>query len=317
MIASEVAAPCIRVRNVSFRYSRSQRDALREINIDVPRGSIFGLLGPNGAGKSSLLGLLSGSLLLQSGEISIEGAAMPMDARRIKAMEAIVPQDYAFYEALSGRENLAYFAGTYGMSKNEIGRRIESCAATTRLTDVLEQRAGDYSGGLKRRLNMAIGLLNAPRILYLDEPTVGIDAESRQFIVAAIRDLRERGVTIVYTSHYMEEVEQLCDTIAVIDRGRLVLSGRMDSLLQRDGGRSLSIRLKEPAPQLAEPFARFRAEQAGRDWQLEVAPTQLAEVVELVAKHGGRIDRMQYGVSHLEKIYLQLLADGNEQGRTQ
>jgi len=308
------AAPdsaCIRVRNVTHRYRRATRDALHDITIDIPRGSIFGLLGPNGAGKSSLLGLLSGSLALQSGAISIAGAALPGDARRIKGTSAVVPQEYAFYEDLSGRENLDYFAGTYGLARAQTNVRIERCARICRLTDVLAQRAGDYSGGLKRRLNMAIGLLNEPQILYLDEPTVGIDAESRRYIVEAIRELRGTGVTIVYTSHYMEEVEQLCDAIAVIDRGRLMLQGSMESLLQHEGEKALFLRLENPAENLAEPLARYRAEHVGyRDWNLDVTLDQLPEVLRVIAQHGARIERLQHGVSRLEKIYLQLLADG-------
>jgi ABC-2 type transport system ATP-binding protein len=299
---------CISVRKVAYRYRHAADDALHDINIEIARGSIFGLLGPNGAGKSTLLSLLSGSLAVQRGNITIAGTS---SAAHIKSISAIVPQEYAFYEDLSGQENLEYFAGVCGLSSERATERIQHCAAMCRLTAVLPQRAGHYSGGLKRRLNLAIGLLNEPQILYLDEPTVGIDAESRQFIVDAIHDLRRTGITIVYTSHYMEEVEKLCDALAVIDRGKVVAQEKMESLLQRDGGRALHLRLKDSMPQLAAVLAPYRAEHVEhRHWHLELPAEQLPTVLQLIAEHGAQIERLQYGISRLEKIYLQLLAHG-------
>jgi ABC-2 type transport system ATP-binding protein len=290
-------ATCISVRDVAYRYRDAPKNALNAINFKIERGSIFGLLGPNGAGKSTLLSLLSGSLALQHGEIVVAGANT---ARDIKSISAIVPQEYAFYEDLSGLENLDYFAGVCGLSPQRAAKRIERCAQMCRLTDVLEQRAGHYSGGVKRRLNLAIGLLNEPQILYLDEPTVGIDAESRQYIVDAIHDLRSTGITIVYTSHYMEEVEKLCDALAIIDHGRVVVQESMDSLLQRGSGRTLHVRLKEPLPSLLEALTPYHAEHVEhRHWQLELSADQLPEALGIFATHGAQIERMQYGISRL------------------
>ena len=152
-------------------------DALHDINIDVPRGEIFGLLGPNGAGKSTLLGLLSGSLSLQGGSIVIGGEPLPRRARQVKRISAMVPQEYAFYESLTGQQNLDYFGSVFGLSSTQREQRAIKAVAVCRLEDDIGRIAGDYSGGLKRRLNLAIGLLNEPQILYLDEPTVGIDAQ--------------------------------------------------------------------------------------------------------------------------------------------
>ncbi len=165
-----------------------------------------------------------------------------------------MPQDLAFYPALTGRENLKYFADVYGLSTAQWRQRLEYCVEVCRLDEVLEQRAARYSGGLKRRLNLAIGLLHAPRILYLDEPTVGIDARSRQVIVAAIKALRAAGTTLVYTSHYMEEIEAICDTLAVIDHGRVVARGTTADLVRdadaaptQPGMGRLETRLPAPA----------------------------------------------------------------------
>ncbi|HYM36304.1 MAG TPA: ABC transporter ATP-binding protein, partial [Steroidobacteraceae bacterium] len=306
----------IRVREVSYRYRRGIRDALDNVSLEIERGSIFGLLGPNGAGKSTLLGLLSGSLQLQRGEIAIGEMTLPRDRRRIQTQSAVVPQDYAFYQDLTGRENLEFFAGMGALSKDRTRSRIAAVGEICRLTDVLSQRAADYSGGLKRRLNMAIGLLHEPKILYLDEPTVGIDAESRRYIVEAIHDLRKNGVTIVYTSHYMEEVEQLCDAVAVIDRGRLVLIGKVPELLQRDGARLLTLNLSAPSPLLAESFVRYGAQHCDfREWRLEVPASQLLDVLGEATRLGAPIERVRYGATRLEKIYLDVLADASTERR--
>jgi len=201
------------------------------------------------------------------------------------------------------------------LSPRRAAERIEHCAQMCRLTTVLAQRAGHYSGGVKRRLNLAIGLLNEPQILYLDEPTVGIDAESRQYIVDAIHDLRSTGITVVYTSHYMEEVEKLCDALAVIDHGRVVVQETMDSLLHRGGGRTLHVRLKEPLPSLLAALQSYPTEHVDyRHWQLELAADQLPAALGVFATHSARIERLQYGISRLEKIYLQLLANGDADG---
>jgi len=305
-----MSSAAIAVRGVTHRYRGATEDALYGIDLQIPRGSIFGLLGPNGAGKSTLLNLLSGSLALQRGESAIGDTPTGGD---IRSITAIVPQEYAFYEDLSGRENLEYFAGVCGLTRQRAAERIAQCAELCRLSAVLAQRAGHYSGGLKRRLNLAIGLLNAPHILYLDEPTVGIDAESRQYIVDAIHALRSTGITIVYTSHYMEEVEKLCDTLAIVDQGRIVAQDSMDALLQREGGRALHLRLKTPMPALQDALAAYQAEHSDfRHWQLELPVEQLSAVLQLLAAHGAQIERLQYGISRLEKIYLQLLANGTD-----
>jgi ABC-2 type transport system ATP-binding protein len=300
--------PAITVNGLHHHYPRATRAALTDIHFTIARGSFFGLLGPNGAGKSTMLGLLSGSLALQRGELMVAEHRLPNDQERVKQISAIVPQEYAFYEELSGLENLQYFAGVYGMHGIACHTRIDECAASCRLSEVLSQRAGDYSGGLKRRLNLAIGLLNKPEILYLDEPTVGIDAESRRDIIKVIQDLRQTGVTIIYTSHYMEEVEQLCDSVAVIDRGQVRALATMQDLLRREGERLLHIRLRQPVPALAESLSQFAATHVDFvQWQLEVGFDELPQVVAAIKAANAQVERLQFGVSRLEKIYLELL----------
>jgi ABC-2 type transport system ATP-binding protein len=309
--ASPAGALAIRARSVGYRYAGAPLPALQDVSFEVPAAEIFGLLGPNGAGKSTLLGILSGSLIAQNGEITIAGERLTKRARTIKRLSAVVPQEYAFYESLSGRQNLDYFGSVFGLSRAERAERKAKAVEICRLEEHLERKAGQYSGGLKRRLNLAIGLLNAPKILYLDEPTVGIDAESRRYIIDAVRALKAMGTTIVYTSHYMEEVEALCDSVAVIDRGRLVLHERMDTLLRREGAQSLQITLREPKPDLAAVLAPFAATHVDHKvWSLAIAQERIAEVLDAVRNSGAAIERLQYGVSRLEKIYLDLLLSG-------
>jgi ABC-2 type transport system ATP-binding protein len=312
MNAAAITASCdthaISVRSVVYRYAHAATDALRDVTLEVPRGEIFGLLGPNGAGKSTLLGLLSGSLAMQGGSIVIAGEPMPRRARQVKRISAMVPQEHAFYESLTGRQNLDYFGSVFGLARSQLEERRAQAVEVCRLAEDLDRSAGNYSGGLKRRLNLAIGLLNAPQILYLDEPTVGIDAESRRYILDAVLALKVAGTTIVYTSHYMEEVERLCDSVAVIDRGRVVLHDRMTNLLRREGGESLQITLSAPRPEIAallEPFAATHVE--FKIWKLTVPRARLPEVLVTLERQGAQVERMQYGVSRLEEIYLELL----------
>lgn len=308
IIASSDAAHAIDVRDVSYRYAHATQDALRGVSLEIARGEIFGLLGPNGAGKSTLLGLMSGSLPLQAGTIVIAGEPLPQRARQIKRVSAIVPQEYAFYESLSGQQNLDYFGRMFGLARAVRQRRIAHVVEICRLAEHLRKSAGAYSGGLKRRLNLAIGLLNEPRILYLDEPTVGIDAESRRYILDAVQALQRDGTTVIYTSHYMEEVEQLCDAVAVIDHGRVVLQDRMEHLLLREGKDAMQITLSAPAPALAPLLADFAATHVEhKRWTLSVPRERVPDVFAIIERAGARIERLQYGVSRLEKIYLELL----------
>lgn len=233
-----MATPCMHIntaaaittKHLSFTYASENQAALHDISLTIPAGSCFGLLGPNGAGKSTLLALLTGILPLQQGSIAINGTPAPADFR---THIALVPQDYAFYAHLTVRENLQYFAALYGLRQQEQQMRVDSAIHIGGLHEVLNKPAARCSGGVRRRLNLAIGLLNQPKILFLDEPTVGIDAQSRHFILESIRELQKTGMTIVYTSHYMEEIQSICDTLAIIDHGRLLLQDTLTNILSK------------------------------------------------------------------------------------
>ncbi|RYF93858.1 MAG: ABC transporter ATP-binding protein [Caulobacteraceae bacterium] len=302
--------PAILVRGLSHRYPRAAREALSGIDLSIGRGTCFGLLGPNGAGKSTLISLMTGMIAPQSGEILVDGVSAAADPRALRRAGALAPQDFAFYPALSGADNLAYFAGLYRIPKADWPARRAAAVAATQLGDWLDRPAETYSGGLKRRLNLAIALINAPRILYLDEPTVGIDARSRQTILDAIKALKADGVTIVYTSHYMEEVEQLCDAVAVIDHGRLVLQGRTAELLSDAAARRLTVTLAAPAT----ARARTALKALSPDWSTPgrvdldlAAQADLPGVLTQLQAAGLKVARAEYGVSRLETLYLGLL----------
>ncbi|WP_420478907.1 ABC transporter ATP-binding protein [Brevundimonas sp. FT23028] len=301
------------VADVGFRHRGAARDALSGVSFTVAQGSCFGLLGPNGAGKSTLFSLLTGILPLQGGEITVDGLSLRHDLKAVRDIGALAPQDLAFYPDLTARENLSFFAGACRLSK--AGWREQSAAAieTCRLQDLLDRRAETFSGGEKRRLNLAIALLNAPRVLYLDEPTVGIDARSRQTIIAAIAELKAQGVTVIYTSHYMEEVEALCDHLAVIDRGRVLALGAMEAVLARYALGTLEVRLLSP---LADTGRTLLSEN-GAIWTDDLtlalpasAGDGPAEVFALLARAGARVGQAAWGVARLEKAYLDILESG-------
>lgn len=235
----------IAVQQLGFSYPGSGKPALSGISMTVRRGSCLGLLGPNGAGKSTLLSLLTGILPRQSGEIHLFGKPLTGD-RALRRDFALVPQDYAFYPTLRVRQNLECFAGLYGLRGAHKRERIDEVVAMCRLESVFNQCAAACSGGVRRRLNLAIGLLNQPRLLYLDEPTVGIDAQSRHFILASIKRLREAGMTVVYTSHYMDEVQALCDELVIVDEGRILLQDTLANVMS----------LAEEMPPAAQQSAR-------------------------------------------------------------
>jgi ABC-2 type transport system ATP-binding protein len=308
--AGDAAAAFISVSDVAYAYRGAARAALAGVSLQIVQGSCFGLLGPNGAGKSTLFALLTGVLKLQQGEITVGGVSARGDLKALRAQGAIAPQDLAFYPALTGRQNLDFFAGAYRLERATWRARVTRAVETCQLNDVLDQRVETYSGGLKRRLNLAIALLNQPRVLYLDEPTVGIDARSRRMIVDAIAALKQAGATIIYTSHYMEEVETLCDAVAVIDQGRVLASGAIADVLRTHGQGALELTLAAPAPDaLRASLSALGA--VWRDARRADIPTdgaQLSRVLETLAQSGAPIAHLQYGVARLEQAYLRLLS---------
>ncbi len=206
----------IKVSNVVKKYDDLK--ALNSLSFEIKKGSIFGLLGVNGAGKSTILSILNGLTPVDSGEIEVFGLDLKKELKQIKNISSIVPQNLAFYEQLTVKENLEFFKNVQNGTKESYEKALHVNA----LEEILNQKAFTLSGGQKRRLNIAIGLLNNPQIIYFDEPTVGIDPKSRNEILESIKGYKKLGITVVYTSHYMNEVEMLCDEVGIISHGKLV-----------------------------------------------------------------------------------------------
>lgn len=235
----------IEIKGVSKRYPNTNLPALDRFSLSIARGSFFGLLGPNGAGKTTLLSILCGILEPTGGTVEIEVDGQRLAPRAARAWIGYAPQDLAFYPTLTVRENLEFFARVHAHGGTALKERVDACLALGQLGPQRHKRAAALSGGLKRRLNLAIALLHDPPLVVLDEPTAGVDAQSRLYLQGELRRLRERGTTIVYSSHLLEEVEALCDSLAIIDQGRLVASGGTSALL---GEPVIELRLARALP---------------------------------------------------------------------
>ncbi|MBA1145581.1 ABC transporter ATP-binding protein [Ectothiorhodospiraceae bacterium WFHF3C12] len=302
----------ISIRHLSKRYPGGRRPALDDVSLDIQRGSIFGLLGPNGAGKTTLLSVLAGLLRADSGEIHLADRPLGAWRGRLGDVLGFVPQALAFYPMLTVAENLRFYAGVMGLRREAAARRIATAMETVQIGEYAEVRAERLSGGLKRRLNLAIGLLNDPKLLCLDEPTVGIDPHSRHYILERIRDLRDQGMTVIYTSHYMDEVQQLCDTVAIIESGRILVQDSLAALLERYSESRLQVRLAGGGEALGEGLRRCFPEAS---WlpaagELELAAGEpvevLARVRDLAGTCGARVAGFDFGRPRLEDVYLRL-----------
>jgi ABC-2 type transport system ATP-binding protein len=212
--------------------------AVDDLSIEILPREIFGLLGPNGAGKTTTVGLAIGLLDPDHGTVQVGSWGSPLDPK-VRARIGLAPQALAIYEEMSGEENLAFFARLHGFAGGELRDRVDWALDFVDLTERRQSRAKTYSGGMKRRLNLAAAVLHRPPLLLLDEPTVGVDPQSRNAIFDKILQLRDEGSTIVYTTHYMEEAERLCDRVGILDRGRLLDLGSVPDLIVRHGGKSV------------------------------------------------------------------------------
>ena len=229
------AKPVLVCRDLRRRYG--QRLAVDGVGFRVDPGETYGLLGPNGAGKTTTISMICGLLRRDGGEVTVAWASLDRDPGAVKAAIGYVPQDIALYPDLSGGENLRFWGRMQGLSGRELAARVGAVLEVVGLADRARDKVADYSGGMQRRLNICAGLLHRPRLLVLDEPTVGVDPQSRNAILENVEALRGEGVAVLYTTHYMEEAERLCDRVGIIDQGRLIAEGTRRELVAQVGKR--------------------------------------------------------------------------------
>lgn len=212
--------------------------AVDDLTLKIEEGEIFGLLGPNGAGKSTTIHMSVGLLAPDSGTVTLIGQGSPTDPR-VRQKIGVAPQALSLYEEMTAEENLVFFGNLCGMNGGTLASRVDELLEFAGLTDRRKDRVKAYSGGMKRRLNIAVALIADPPLLLLDEPTVGVDPQSRNSIFESIQSLRDRGLTVLYTTHYMEEAERLCDRVGIIDHGKLLALDSVDNLIHQHGGKSV------------------------------------------------------------------------------
>lgn len=213
--------------------------AVDGVSFTVAKGEVYGLLGPNGAGKTTIMSMLSGLLAPDDGRVLFDGIDLAVEPIKVKAQLGVVPQEPALYETLSARENLQFWGGLYGLAGSKLAKAVDGVLELVGLSDRAKDPVKQYSGGMKRRINLALGLVHAPRAVLMDEPTVGIDPQARLNILEAVKRVAAAGTTVIYTTHYLEEVEQLCDRIAIMDHGKILAEGTLDELKSRMGGRDV------------------------------------------------------------------------------
>ncbi|WP_315367035.1 ABC transporter ATP-binding protein [Kingella oralis] len=296
----------IQIQSLSHHYPCAAAPALDNVSFDIADGECLGLLGHNGAGKTTLMSLLAGLQPVRHGAVLFDGKPLHRLSRVERQKIGLVPQDFAFYPQLSVWDNLLFFASLYKMrDKNKLRGLIEQAG----LQEHAHKAAKHLSGGLKRRLNFAVGLVNAPQLVFLDEITVGIDPQSRRFILDSVADLTRQGVTVVYTSHYLPEIEQLCSKIALLQHGHLVYQGSLNELLN---AQAQTVRfITEPMLQ-PETLAMLQAAPLDNRGMMQTQQ-DAAAVYAALQQSGTQIRYFQQGHGSLEAFYLDFLRRETEQ----
>jgi len=286
----------IEISNVVKRYG--DINALDSLSLNIKEKQIFGLLGVNGAGKTTLLSALNGLLNIDSGTIEIFGLDINKDKKEIKAISSIIPQHLAFYDDLTVKENIDFFAKIQKSKTGIVDQSIE----VNSLSPLLNQMAGTLSGGQKRRLNIAIGLLNSPTIIYFDEPTVGVDAQSRNDILDSIKGYKELGLTVVYTSHYMLEIERICDEVAILARGKLVEQNTLENMLSNRVSDKVTIEI------IFQDNLVLSNGVIKGNTLIEATEEHLPQILLELSQQKAAIKQVRYGSTNLEQHFLDISA---------
>jgi ABC-2 type transport system ATP-binding protein len=294
--------------------------AVNEVNLAIQRGEILGLLGPNGAGKTTIISMVTGLLVPTSGSITVDGLDLQENANAVKAKLGLVPQELALYPTLSARDNLVFFGSIYGLGGKHLRERVDAMLMMVGLSERADEAIDTYSGGMKRRVNIAAGLLHQPELLLLDEPTVGVDPQSRNAIFECVEALNRAGMTVIYTTHYMEEAQRLCHRVAIIDEGRIVALDTPAALIRSLGGGILVLGLEDP--QSGPGLGRVQAavDRIGElpavkstirdDGRLKIETHRFQEalmaILEITNELDVRITSMEKWEPNLESVFLHL-----------
>ena len=305
----------VEVKDLIKHYPGAAEPAVRGISFGVLQGEVFSLLGPNGAGKTTSLSMLACLLEPSGGEILIDGHSVRSEPLAVKRAIGVVPQEIALYPTLSARENLRFWGHMYGLGGSELKRRIEEVLETVGLRDRANDRVEKYSGGMKRRINIAAGLLHRPKVVLMDEPTVGIDPQSRRNILEMVKALNAQGMTVLYTTHYMEEAQELSHRIGIIDHGSVIALGTLAELTRLVGQNDeveLHIAAEETKPELLQALAEVEGvmQVAALDHTVRLMTQDgnaaLPGLITVANRQGVRVTSVSIKEPNLEAVFLHL-----------
>ena len=305
-----------------LNYSYGNIHAVRDVSFAIGQGEVYGLLGPNGAGKTTVINMIASLLRPASGSILFRGADVSGRPALIRPGLGVVPQEISLYDELSGRENLAFFGSLYGLAGPALAARVEEVLALVGLSSDAGRLLGGYSGGMKRRINIGASLLHEPQLILMDEPTVGVDPQSRNYIYELIEQLSGSGTSILYTTHYMEEAQRLCRRIGIVDHGRLISEGTMDELLEMLPQRDLiCLLLADTDDAELEQLSRvnlaaYSVQRQGSELLISVANAgrSLAEITAGLGAAASRISDLRVERANLETVFLHLTGRSLREG---
>ena len=299
----------LQIENLHKSYDKFE--AIKGIDLNIKKGDIYGLLGPNGAGKSTLIKTITGLEKMTSGKIIFEESETSIN--KYKKNIGLLPQDIALYLDFTAKENVTFFCSLYGYRGKDLKERVDKALEFVGLLDVKNKKAKEFSGGMKRRLNMACAIAHNPRLIIMDEPTVGIDPQSRNHILDSVKNLNEQGSTIIYTSHYMEEVEELCNNISIIDRGKVIASGSKEYLKSNLVDYNVyTIQLKSNLYNIKNYISKIEGVKnvVIEDKEIQCYYSKdiniLQKLINTISNHGGVIDNIKNEIPTLESVFLTL-----------
>ena len=299
----------LQIENLHKSYDKFE--AIKGIDLNIKKGDIYGLLGPNGAGKSTLIKTITGLEKMTSGKIIFEESETSIN--KYKKNIGLLPQDIALYLDFTAKENVTFFCSLYGYRGRDLKERVDKALEFVGLLDIKNKKAKEFSGGMKRRLNMACAIAHNPRLIIMDEPTVGIDPQSRNHILESVRKLNEQGSTIIYTSHYMEEVEELCNNISIMDRGKVISSGSKEYLKSNLVDYNVyTIQLKSNLYNIKNYISKIEGVKnvVIEDKEIQCYYSKdiniLQKLINTISNHGGVIDNIKNEIPTLESVFLTL-----------